>query len=510
MCQTALAPVTFLIDQIILIAGVLILIGIVSSKFSARLGLPVLVLFLVIGMLAGEDGPGGIAFGNVVIAHGIGTLALGVILFDGGLQTRLPALRAAWKPASLLATVGVAVTALVTGLAAWAILDVSPLVGLLLGSIVASTDAAAVFAVLRSQGLHLRRRVAATLEIESGSNDPMAIFLTVGLLQVLSGEMPAGIGLLWLFVQQMGLGAVVGLASGWLAVQLINRIQLAAQGLYPVLAGACGLLAFGTAAALGGSGFLAIYLAGIVIGNNRTVFQRGTFLFMDGLAWVGQITMFVVLGLLSTPRELTAVAGPAVLVAAVLTLVARPLAVVPLLWPFRYRWQEHLLISWVGLKGSVPIILATFPLMVGLEEGRLVFDVVFFVVLISATLQGWTLPPLATLLKLQEPEPPAAQASLELLSLHDVNAEIIDYGVAPDSALVGTTVRDLALPEGALVALISRDRQMIAPRGSTRLEAGDHLFVITPPGLRTAVDIAFSRPLDAASPSAMIHRTREP
>lgn len=482
----------FLIDQLILIGGILLLIGILSSKFSARLGLPVLVLFLAIGMLAGEDGIGGIEFDSYVVAHAIGTLALGVILFDGGLQTRVPALRAAWKPAGLMATIGVLVTAAVTGVAAWLVLDTSPLIGLLLGSIVASTDAAAVFAVLRSQGVHLRPRVSATLEIESGSNDPMAIFLTIGLLQVLTGAAEFGFDLLTLFILQMGVGALCGLGFGWLAVLIINRINLAAMGLYPVLAGACGLLAFGVAASLQGSGFLAIYLAGIVLGNSRMVFQRGTFLFMDGLAWVGQIAMFVVLGLLSTPSDLITVAGPALLVSAALILIARPLAVVPLLLPFGYSRQEHVLISWVGLKGSVPIILATFPLMFGLPQGALIFNVVFFVVLVSATLQGWTLPLLATRLGLQEPNPGPAQVSLELVSLHKLSAGIIDYALAETSPWVGRTVRDLALPEGALVALISRGATLVAPRGSTRLEAGDHLFVIAPYARRAEVDGIFS------------------
>jgi cell volume regulation protein A len=478
----------FGVDQLILLAGILLVIGIVSSKLSTRMGLPVLVLFLVIGMLAGEDGPGGIEFDNVVAAHAVGTLALGAILFDGGLQTRLVSLRAAWKPSLLMATVGVLVTAVVTGLAAWQVLGVSLLTGMLLGSIVASTDAAAVFSVLRSQGLHLRARLSATLEIESGSNDPMAIFLTIGLLEILTGSMEPGWGLVRLFVLQMGVGALVGLGMGWVSLVLINRINLAAMGLYPVLAGACGLIAFGTAAALGGSGFLAIYLTGIFLGNSRMVFQRGTFLFMDGLAWVGQIAMFVVLGLLSTPSELLTVAVPGLLIAAVLILVSRPLAVVPLLLPFGYSPREHFLISWVGLKGSVPIILATFPLMAGLPEGRLLFDVVFFVVLVSATLQGWTLPPLASRLGLQEDEPPGAQVSLELLALHEVNAEIIDYPITAHSSVAGRTVSTLALPDGALVALIARDKMLVAPRGPTTIEAGDHLFVITPRPLRADVD----------------------
>lgn len=478
----------FLVDQLILLGAILLIIGIVSSKLSARVGLPVLVLFLVIGMLAGEDGPGGIQFDNFVAAHAVGTLALGAILFDGGLHTRVSALRLAWRPAMLLATVGVLLTALVTGGAAAIVLGVPWMVGLLLGSIVASTDAAAVFSVLRSQGLHLRQRLAATLEVESGSNDPMAIFLTIGLLQVLTGEMTTGPGLLWLFLQQMGIGALVGLSTGWVAVQAINRINMSAMGLYPVLAGACGMLAFGAAAALGGSGFLAIYLAGIVVGNSQLVFQRGTFLFMDGIAWVGQIVMFVVLGLLSTPSDLLGVALPALAIAGVLIFVARPLAVVPLLLPFGYTVREHVLVSWVGLKGAVPIILATFPLMQGLPEGRLLFNVVFFVVLVSAILQGWTLPPLATRLGLQDVERPTAQVSLELLALHEVNAEIVDYPIGVTSALAGTSMGQLRLPEGALVALIARQSTLVAPRGATMIEAGDHLFVITPRPLRPAVD----------------------
>jgi cell volume regulation protein A len=478
----------FLVDRLILLAATLLLAGIAASKFSARLGLPVLVLFLVVGMLAGEDGVGRLDFDDVGIAHAVGTLALAIILFDGGLQTRRSALQAVWRPSVLLATLGVVATAAITGVAAAVILDVSYLTGLLLGSIVASTDAAAVFSVLRSQGLNLKERVSSTLEVESGSNDPMAIFLTVGLLEVLTGRIDFGAGLLGLFVQQMGIGCLIGIACGWLGVRVINRIQLTAPGLYPVLAGACGLAAFGLAANTGGSGFLAIYITGIVLGNTRLVFQRGTFLFMDGLAWLGQITMFVVMGLLSTPSELVAVAGSALLISAVLIFVARPLAVVPLLALFKFTLREQVLISWVGLKGAVPIILAMFPLMSGLPEGRLLFNVVFFVVLISATLQGWTLPPFATVLGLQEPERPSPAGSLELLSLRNVNAEIVDYVIAVNSGVVGRTIGEIGLPEGAIVAMLSREGRLIAPKGATRLQAGDHVFVVTQITERSSVD----------------------
>jgi cell volume regulation protein A len=481
----------FLIDRLILLASVLLLIGIVSSKFSARIGLPVLVLFLAVGMLAGEDGIGQIQFDDFAIAHAIGTLALAIILFDGGLQTRMPALRVAWKPSALLATVGVLVTAVVTGGAAAWMLDIPPLTGLLLGGIVASTDAAAVFSVLRGQGLRLRTRVAATLEVESGSNDPMAIFLTVGLVEILTGRMEPGVALLNLFLLQMGVGAITGLATGWFARRVMNRINLAAPGLYPVLAGACGLLAFGLAAVLGGSGFLAIYLAGIVLGNSRLVFQRGTFLFMDGLAWIGQITMFVVLGLLSTPSELVGVTGPGLLIAIVLIFVARPLAVVPLLLPFRFSPRELVLISWVGLKGAVPIILATFPMLFGLPEGRLIFDVVFFVVLVSAILQGWTLPLLASRLGLEEASAPAPPISLELTALRDVNADVVDYPLTASSLLAGRSLSQVALPEGAVVAMISRANTLVPPRGSTVLTPGDHVFVILKEDMRGAVDRVF-------------------
>lgn len=480
----------FLVDKLILLGAVLLVIGIVSSKFSQRLGLPVLVLFIGVGMLAGEDGFGRIAFDNFAAAHAIGTVALAIILFDGGLQTRTASLRAAWKPAAVLATLGVLATAAITGFAASAILSLPLVEGMLLGSIVASTDAAAVFSVLRSQGLHLRRRLAATLEIESGSNDPMAIFLTLGLIQLLTGRADSAWDLAALFVSQMGVGAGVGLGVGWLTVRVINGINLNAAGLYPVLAGACGFVAFGLAALLGGSGFLSIYLAGIVVGNSRIVFQRGTFLFMDGLAWIGQIAMFVVLGLLSTPSELVKVAGAGLLVSAVLIFVARPLAVVPLLWPFGYSWREQVLIAWVGLKGAVPIILATFPLLFNLPNGRLLFDVVFFIVLVSAVLQGWTLPFFAERLGLHEEKSPGPAASLELVALREVDADVLDYVVAPGSWLAGRMVKNLRLPEGAVLAMIARGSTLVAPRGGTDLRPGDHLFVIARQNTRAALEEA--------------------
>ncbi|WP_417583327.1 potassium/proton antiporter [Nitrincola sp.] len=481
----------FAIDHIILLAAVLILFGILSSKLSARLGLPVLVLFLLVGMLAGEDGIG-IAFDNAVEAHALGTLALAMILFDGGLQTPFASIKRVWKPASLLATWGVFVTAAITGMAAAFILDLPILEGLLLGAIVGSTDAAAVFSLLRNAGIHINPRLKNTLEIESASNDPMAIFLTVGLLDILVKGMQPGIGLLQLFVMQMGIGALVGLSIGWIAVRVINRIQLSASGLYLVMVTAFGLLAFGIAANLGGSGFLAIFIAGVMIGNTRFVFQRSTFLFHDGLAWLSQIMMFVVLGLLVTPESLLDVWLQGLVIAAVLILIARPLAVAPVLKLFGFSRNEIGLVSWVGLRGSVPIILAIFPLLYGLPGAELIFNVVFFVVLISATIQGSALPWVARKLGLTEAPPPVSAATLEITSLGDVDAEIVEYILADSPRVNGLLLSQMALPDNTIVAMISRDSAVIPPRGSTRLRAGDHLFVVLRPEQRPFVDRVFS------------------
>jgi cell volume regulation protein A len=483
----------FLIDKLLLVAGLLMILGILSSKFSARLGLPVLVLFLGLGMLAGSEGVGQIPFENFRLAHAIGTVALAFILFDGGLRSPLSSLRMAWKPSAVLATLGVVITSVATGVVAMYALDLSLLEGLLLGGIVGSTDAAAVFSLLRSAGVRLRPRLGATLEIESGANDPMAIFLTVGLIEVLRGEVAFGPQLLLLFVLQMGVGLTVGLGVGRLSLMLINRVNLAAAGLYPVLTASCGVLAFGLAAILQGSGFLAIYVAGLVLGNSKLVFQKGTLQFHDGIAWAGQIAMFVVLGLLSFPSALLKVSGPGLLIAGALMLVARPIAVIPLLLPFKFSWRELVLISWVGLKGAVPIILATYPLIAGIAAGPVIFNVVFFVVLLSAVVQGGSLQWVARRLRLEEPPEPEPPLSLEISSLREVDAEIVDYLIHDDSRAAGRTLRELALPEGAVVAMISRGKALIPPRGSTQIRSGDHVFIVVNGESRAPLDRVFAR-----------------
>lgn len=482
----------FVIDQIILLAAILIIFGILSSKLSARLGLPLLVMFLIVGMLAGEDGPGGIAFDNSQIAHALGSLALAIILFDGGLQTPITSIKQVWKPASILATLGVLITAMITGVAAAYILNTSLLYGLLIGAIVSSTDAAAVFSLLRNAGIHINPRLKSILEIESATNDPMAIFLTVGLLEIMVKGLEPGTGLVMLFVQQIGIGTLTGLACGWLSIRIINHINLTTFGLYPVMVAALGLLSFGIAANLGGSGFLAIFITGVVIGNSRFVFQRSTFLFHDGLAWLGQIIMFVILGLLINPSSLINVWFEGLMIAVVLTLIARPISVIPVLKFFGFNIREITLVSWVGLRGSVPIILAIYPLIYGLPGAYLIFNVVFFVVLISATIQGSTLPLVARALKLTEPAPSTPAATLEITTLGNVDTEIVEYKLGENSRAAGRRLSQMALPDGTVVAMITRETQVIPPRGSTLVQAGDHLFIMMKPHIRDFVDLACS------------------
>ncbi len=483
----------YAVDSLIVLAGGLLLVAIISSTLSARVGVPGLILFMGVGMLAGEDGPGGILFDQYPLAHAIGTLALVLILFDGGLQTSWGSFRLAWRPAIALSTVGVIVTSAITGVAAAWVLDIPILLGLLLGSIVGSTDAAAVFAALRGRALHLKQRIAATLEIESGSNDPMAVLLTLGLVSILIGEMELGWGLAGFFLQQTLLGAVGGVAVGWLGQQLLNRVELSAAGLYPVLTVAIALLAYGIPAFVGGSGFLGVYLAGLVLGNSKIVFKRGIFMAHDGGAWMAQISMFIMLGLLATPSRLADVAVEGVAIAGVLVFVARPVAVALALLPFRFNWREVLFIAWAGLKGAIPIILAIYPLLLGVEGAMLLFNVVFFVVLVSALTQGWSLPTVARWFDVREVGRPTPPVTLEISSLKHIDGDIVEYAVDERAWVAGHMVRDLALPETAVIAMISRGQDIVPPRGTTPIRPGDHVFVVLKPPARQLVDRMFGR-----------------
>ncbi len=467
-------------NQLILLIGVLFLLSVLASTISTRLGLPLLLVFLALGMLAGEDGPGGIRFDDMRTTYMIGTVALAVILFNGGLCTEIGSFRVGLWPALWLATVGVVITAVLTGWAATWFFGLHWMEGLLIGAIVGSTDAAAVFSILHSRGLRLKQRLDATLQIESGTNDPMAIFMTIVLVELLAaGKTVIDWTVALTFIQQMGIGALVGLGGGWTLAWLINRIALNTS-FYPMLAFAGCLLVFGATAIAGGSGYLAVYLAGIVLGNRPLKNAEAIRQFHDGLAWLSQIGMFLILGLLVTPHHLLPVALSSLLIAGVLILVARPVAVVLCLLPFRFPWREQLFISWVGLRGAVPIILALFPWLAGLENSRLYFDGAFFVVLLSLVIQGWTVAPLARWLKLEVPPP--IHTRMQRLRLDSPpDYELLSYRVAGDSPAAGRGLADLELPEGVRVAAVVRKGRMDESGFSDPLQADDQLYLLARP-----------------------------
>lgn len=484
-----------LTHQLILLTGALFLLSILASTISTRLGLPLLLVFLALGILAGEDGPGGIHFDDVETTYLIGTVALSVILFNGGLCTDMGSFRVGLWPALWLATIGVVVSAALTGWAAAWFLDLHWLEGMLIGAIVGSTDAAAVFAILHSHGLQLKQRVDATLQIESGINDPMAVFLTIALVQLLAaGGTHPDWSVAVQFGQQMGIGAVVGLGGGWLLIGLINRMTLNAS-LYPLLAFSGALLIFGATATLGGSGYLAAYLAGLMLGNRPLRSSNDIRRFHDGLAWLSQISMFLILGLLLTPHQLLPLAIPSLLIAVVLILVARPAAVFLCLLPFHFAWREQLFIGWVGLRGAVPIILALFPWLAGLEHYRLYFDVAFFVVLLSLGIQGWTVAPAARLLKLEVP--PTISNVRQRIPLDlpgPPGYELVSYRVTADSLAAGHVLADLNLPDTVRPAAVVRGEQVDECGECGPLRASDHVYLFAQAADLPLLDQIFTVP----------------
>ena len=482
--------------HLILVGAGLVVLSILAGLVSSRIGAPLLLVFLGLGMLAGEDGPGGIRFGDFQTAYLVGSLTLAIILFDGGLKTTRNNLRAAWAPALSLATLGVLITAiLVAVVATWA-LDLHWLHGMLIGSVIASTDAAAVFFLLHLRGMHLKDRVGATLEVESGLNDPMAIFLTVLCVELLQSG-ATGIGwdlldnFLLQFLLQIAGGALLGLAGGFGLLRLVNRLDIA-PGLYPILAMAAAMLIFALAQSIGASGYMAIYLVGFLLGSRR---HRATQLinrFSDGLAWLSQILMFLMLGLLVTPTNLLPDLAPAIAIALALVFVARPLAVLACLAPFGFSKREILFIAWVGLRGAVPIFLASIPVLSGIEGGMVVFSVAFVVVLFSMSVQGWTVAPVARWLGLELPPrpPPPLRAELDLPG--SAGRDMAAYTVQPFSMATRRRLERLVMPDGVSIVTIIRDGILQTASAIQRLAPNDYVLVIAPSDQMTTLDRFFA------------------
>lgn len=466
-----------------LVGALMLVISIVISPLSSRVGLPVLLIFLVVGMLMGEDGPGGIVFDDFELAFVVANLALAVILLDGGMRTRVETFRVGLRPALVLATVGVALTAAGAAVVAWWVFDLHWLMALLIGAIISSTDAAAVFSLLQGRGLHLNERVSATLEIESGSNDPMAIFLTLMLVTLISqqGANDAGSALLML-ARQFGLGLAIGPVAGYLVVQLANRIRLT-PALYPLLVAAAGIVVFSATNALGGSGFLAIYLTGVVIGNRRVRMMPMILQVHDGLAWLAQLCLFLMLGLLVTPTDLLPLAGAGLILALSLIFVIRPLTIFATLWPFGFNRRELGFISWVGLRGAVPIVLALFPVIADLPDAQLVFHAAFFIVLVSLVVQGTTMAPLARKLGL---EVPAGNEPFRRLPLDAPSAgdhELMLFPLRGKHWEQPKKLGQLRLPVNTAVAGVFRKRQCLQPTKDLEVSAGDTIAMFATPAV---------------------------
>lgn len=426
-------------------------------------------------MLLGSDGPGGIEFSDADLARTVATVGLLAILWEGGLTTAWRDVRPVLLPASLLATAGVVVTAVVVGLAALALFDLDPAEAMLLGAVVGSTDAAAVFATLRFTTL--RRRLAGLLEAESGFNDPMAIALTLGLIEWITADDPGAPGLLGGIAQSLGVGLIAGVGIGWLAARLIARLPLSAGPFVPVISLGLAAVAFAAPEAAGGSGFLSVYLVALRIGNTPHPFRRALATFHEGLAWLAQIVLFGVLGLLVFPSQLGEVLLPGLGLTLVLVLLARPLAVFLCTLGLGFGGRERILASWAGLRGAVPIVLATFALSEGLEASDTVFNAVFFVVLLSAVIQGPVIGPLARRLGLAGEPRTLYEAPLEVGPVG--GADVLEYTVRAGDGADGRRVRELGLPRSALLAVVVRGTQAIPPRGSTQVQAGDRLYVLT-------------------------------
>ncbi len=469
----------FTSENILLLGSVLLLLSIIVSKTSGKLGVPALIIFLIIGMLAGSDGIGGIYFNDPYIAQFLGAIALTFILFSGGLETKWDSVKPVFRQGLILSTAGVLLTAVAVGLFVSLVSDFSLTEGLLIGAIVSSTDAAAVFSILRSRSIGLKGNLRPLLELESGSNDPMAYFLTIGITAVLVNKDMSFASLVPLFFQQMIIGAIMGFLFGKLMGWTLNKINLEYEGLYPVLTLALLFLAYGLTALIKGNGFLAIYIAGIILGNTNFVHKKSIIRFYDGQAWLMQIVMFLTLGLLVFPKQMLPFVGIGIIISLFLMFIARPLAVFLCLAFFKMNNRERALVSWVGLRGAVPIVFATYPMLQGVDKSNGIFNIVFFIVITSVMLQGTTIPLVARWLYLFKPVKFKTRYPLELELSDNFKNELFELEVKENSSIVGRQIYQLKLPRTSLIVLINRNDKYITPGGATTIEEGDKLLIMS-------------------------------
>lgn len=466
-------------ENILLLGSVLLFVSILASKTSYRLGIPVLIIFLIIGMLAGSDGPGGIYFNDPGIAQFLGIVALTFILFSGGLDTKWDSVKPVLKNGIALSTLGVAITAIIVGVFVSYYLGLSLTEGLLVGSIVSSTDAAAVFSILRSRNIGLKGNIRPLLEFESGSNDPMAYFLTVNLTYLVVHPEASLLSLIPEFFQGMIIGALCGYSMGKVMTWTINRIKLDFQGLYPVLILSLVFFTFSFTDFIGGNGFLAVYLSGLILGNTNFIHKKSLMRFYDGQAWVMQIIMFLTLGLLVFPSHIVPVMGEGILISLLLIFVARPLSVfLSLSFSKDMDFRKKLFISWVGLRGAVPVIFATYPLLAGVQHASMIFNLVFFISVTSVLLQGTTLALVGRWLRVSVPAKIKRKFPLDIELQDDFRSMLMELDVTPGSTAAGKAVVDLSLPKTALIVLIHRDGKYLTASGETILQTGDHLLIM--------------------------------
>lgn len=470
---------SFTPENILLIGSVLLFISIISSKTSLKFGVPILIFFLVIGMMAGSDGPGGIYFNDPETARFLGTVALTFILFSGGLDTKWESIRPIIRNGMALSTIGVLATALSVGLFATYAFGFSFREGMLLGAIVSSTDAAAVFSILRSRNVGLKGNTRPLLELESGSNDPMAYFLTISFIDLVQDPELSMLTLIPRFFIGMGLGVVFGYISGKGTHRLLNRIKLDFEGLYPVLVLAIVFFTYSFTEWLQGNGFLAIYVAGLVLANSKFIHKKSLIRFYDGQAWLMQIVMFLTLGLLVFPSQILPIMDEGILISAFLILIGRPFAVmISLAFAKDMNFRKKLFISWVGLRGAVPIIFATYPLLAGLDDDHTLFNLVFFISVSSVLIQGTTLPYMARWLRIGVPEKLRRRFPLDVEMKEDIHGELLEVDLPEHSSAVGKPIVDLQIPKTAMIVLIHRDGKYLTPHGDTILLPNDHLLIM--------------------------------